>query len=141
MELEKLDSNFEPLIIAICCNWCSYAGADLAGVSRLQYPSNIRIIRVMCSGMVHPNLVINALTKGADGVIMCGCHPGDCHYQEGNLTAQKRAEGIFLMLDDFGIEKERYRLEWISASEGIKFAQVMREFTEEVKKLGPNQYK
>lgn len=141
MELEKLDSNFEPLIIAICCNWCSYAGADLAGVSRLQYPSNIRIIRVMCSGMVHPNLVINALTKGADGVIMCGCHPGDCHYQEGNLTAQKRAEGIFLMLDDFGIERERYRLEWISASEGIKFAQVMREFTEEVKKLGPNQYK
>jgi F420-non-reducing hydrogenase iron-sulfur subunit len=141
MELEKLDSNFEPLIIAICCNWCSYAGADLAGVSRLQYPSNIRIIRVMCSGMVHPNLVINALTKGADGVIMCGCHPGDCHYQEGNLIAQKRAEGIFLMLDDFGIERERYRLEWISASEGIKFAQVMREFTEEVKKLGPNQYK
>jgi len=141
MELEKSDSKFEPLIIAICCNWCSYAGADLAGVSRLQYPSNIRIIRVMCSGMVHPNLVINALTKGADGVIMCGCHPGDCHYQEGNLTAQKRAEGIFLMLDDFGIERERYRLEWISASEGIKFAQVMREFTEEVKKLGPNQYK
>ncbi len=141
MELEKSDSKFEPLIIAICCNWCSYAGADLAGVSRLQYPSNIRILRVMCSGMVHPNLVINALTKGADGVIMCGCHPGDCHYQEGNLTAQKRAEGIFLMLDDFGIEKERYRLEWISASEGIKFAQVMREFTEEVKKLGPNQYK
>jgi F420-non-reducing hydrogenase iron-sulfur subunit len=141
MELEKSDSKFEPLIIAICCNWCSYAGADLAGVSRLQYPSNIRILRVMCSGMVHPNLVINALTKGADGVIMCGCHPGDCHYQEGNLTAQKRAEGIFLMLDDFGIERERYRLEWISASEGIKFAQVMREFTEEVKKLGPNQYK
>jgi F420-non-reducing hydrogenase iron-sulfur subunit len=141
MELEKSDSLFEPSILAICCNWCSYAGADLAGVSRLQYPPNIRIIRVMCSGMVHPNLVINALTKGADGVIMCGCHPGDCHYQEGNLTAQKRAEGIYLMLDDFGIERERYRLEWISASEGIKFAQVMREFTEEVKKLGPNQYK
>lgn len=141
MELDKSDSPFEPSIIAICCNWCSYAGADLAGVSRLQYPPNIRIIRVMCSGMVHPNLVINALTKGADGVIMCGCHRGDCHYQEGNLIAEKRAEGIFLMLDDFGIERERYRLEWISASEGIKFAQVMREFTEEVKKLGPNQYK
>jgi F420-non-reducing hydrogenase iron-sulfur subunit len=129
------------LIIAICCNWCSYAGADLAGVSRLQYPPNIRIVRVMCSGMVHPNLVINALTKGADGVIMCGCHPGDCHYQEGNLKAEKRAEGIALMLDDFGIERERYRLEWISASEGIRFAQVMREFTEEIKKLGPNQYR
>lgn len=141
MELEKSDSLFEPSILAICCNWCSYAGADLAGVSRLQYPPNIRIIRVMCSGMVHPNLVINALTKGADGVIMCGCHLGDCHYQEGNLTAQKRAEGIFLMLDDFGIERERYRLEWISASEGIKFAQVMREFTEVIRKLGPNQYK
>jgi F420-non-reducing hydrogenase iron-sulfur subunit len=141
MELEKSETGFEPLIIAICCNWCSYAGADLAGVSRLQYPPNIRIVRVMCSGMVHPNLVINALTKGADGVIMCGCHPGDCHYQEGNLKAEKRAEGIALMLDDFGIERERYRLEWISASEGIRFAQVMREFTEEIKKLGPNQYR
>jgi F420-non-reducing hydrogenase iron-sulfur subunit len=141
MELEKSESAFEPSIIAICCNWCSYAGADLAGVSRLQYPPNVRIVRVMCSGMVHPNLVINALTKGADGVIMCGCHLGDCHYQEGNVRAESRAEGILLMLDDFGIERERYRLEWISASEGIKFAQVMREFTEEIRKLGPNQYK
>ncbi len=132
---------FEPLIIAFCCNWCSYAGADLAGVSRLQYPPNVRIIRVMCSGMVHPNLVIDARTKGADGVIMCGCHPGDCHYLEGNLKAQKRAEGIYLMLDDLGIERERFRLEWVSASEGIKFAQVMREFTEEIKRLGPNPFK
>ncbi len=95
-------------MLAICCNWCSYTGADLAGVSRLQYPPNVRIIRVMCSGMVHPNLVINALTKGADGVIMCGCHPRDCHYQEGNLKAQKRAEGITLMLEDFGLEPERF---------------------------------
>lgn len=104
------NAEFEPLIIAFCCNWCSYAGADLAGVSRQQYPPNVRVIRVMCSGMVHPNLVINALTKGADGVIMCGCHPGDCHYLEGNLKAEKRAEGIFLMLEDFGLENERFRL-------------------------------
>ena len=135
------DGRFEPLVLAFCCNWCSYTGADLAGVSRLQYPPNVRIIRVMCSGMVHPNLVINALTKGADGVIMCGCHPGDCHYQEGNLKAQKRAEGITLMLDDFGIEPERFRLEWVSASEGIRFAQLMDQFTEEIRKLGPSPYR
>lgn len=132
---------YDPLILAFCCNWCSYAGADLAGVSRQQYPPNVRIIRVMCSGMVHPNLVINALTKGADGVIMCGCHPGDCHYQDGNLKAQKRADAIFLMLEDFGLERERFRLEWISASEGIRFAEVMRQFTDEVGKLGPSPYK
>lgn len=135
------DGRFEPLVLAFCCNWCSYTGADLAGVSRLQYPPNVRIIRVMCSGMVHPNLVINALTKGADGVIMCGCHPGDCHYQEGNLKAQKRAEGITLMLEDFGIEPERFRLEWVSASEGIRFAQLMDQFTEEIRKLGPSPYR
>ena len=88
-----------------------------------------------------PNLVINALTKGADGVIMCGCHPGDCHYIDGNLKAQKRADAIFLMLEDFGLERERFRLEWVSASEGIKFAEVMRQFTEEVQKLGPSPYK
>ena len=132
---------YDPLILAFCCNWCSYAGADLAGVSRQQYPTNVRIIRVMCSGMVHPNLVINALTKGADGVIMCGCHPGDCHYQDGNLKAQKRADAIFLMLEDFGLERERFRLEWVSASEGIRFAEVMRQFTEEVKNLGPSPYR
>lgn len=135
------NADFEPLIIGFCCNWCSYAGADLAGVSRLQYPPNVRIIRVMCSGMVHPNLVIEALTKGADGVIICGCHPGDCHYLEGNLKAQSRADAIYLMLDDFGIERERFRLEWVSASEGPRFAQVMREFTEQIKKLGPSPYR
>jgi F420-non-reducing hydrogenase iron-sulfur subunit len=132
---------FEPLIISFCCNWCSYAGADLAGVSRLQYPPNIRIIRVMCSGMVHPNLVIDALTKGADGVLICGCHPGDCHYKEGNLKAEKRAEAITLMLEDFGLEDERFRLEWVSASEGPRFAQVAREFTKKIKELGPSPYK
>ena len=132
---------FEPLIIALCCNWCSYTGADLAGTSRLQCPHNIRIIRVMCSGMVHPNLVIDALSKGADGVLMCGCHPGDCHYIEGNLIAEKRADAIFLMLEDLGIEPERYRLEWISASEGQRFAEVMRDMTEQVKALGPSPYR
>jgi len=135
------ENNFEPLIIGFCCNWCSYAGADLAGVSRLQYPPNIRIIRVMCSGMVHPNIVIDALTKGADGVLMCGCHPGDCHYLEGNLKAEARAEAIKLMLQDFGIEEERFRLEWVSASEGGRFAQVVTEMTEQIKQLGPSPYK
>jgi F420-non-reducing hydrogenase iron-sulfur subunit len=135
------NGKFEPLIVGFCCNWCSYAGADLAGISRLQYPPNVRIIRVMCSGMVHPNLVIDALTKGADGVIVCGCHPGDCHYIEGNLRAEKRAEAISLMLDDFGIERERFKLEWVSASEGPRFAQVMTDFTEQIKKLGPSSYR
>lgn len=135
------NNNFEPLIIGFCCNWCSYAGADLAGVSRLQYPPNIRIIRVMCSGMVHPNIVIDALTKGADGVLMCGCHPGDCHYQDGNLKAEARAEAIKLMLQDFGIEGERFRLEWVSAAEGTRFSQVVTEMVEKVKQLGPSPYK
>lgn len=132
---------FEPLIITFCCNWCSYAGADLAGVSRIQYPPNIRIIRVMCSGMVHPNLVMDALTKGADGVLMCGCHPGDCHYQEGNLKAEARADAIKLMMQDFGIEEERFRLEWVSASEGARFAQVVTDMVTQIKALGPSPFK
>ena len=132
---------YEPLIVAFLCNWCSYAGADLAGTSRIQYPPNVRVIRVMCSGMVHPNLVINALTKGADGVLMCGCHPGDCHYLEGNLRAEARGEAIDLMLVDFGLEPERYRLEWVSASEGDKFAKVVTEMVEQLKELGPSPYK
>jgi F420-non-reducing hydrogenase iron-sulfur subunit len=132
--------DFEPKILAFCCNWCSYAGADLAGISRLQYPPNIRIIRVMCSGMVHPNLVIDALTKGADGVLICGCHPGDCHYMEGNLRAEKRAEAIRLMVEDFGLEPERFRLEWVSASEASKFAKICQEMTDVLKKLGPSPY-
>ena len=135
------NEEFEPLIIGFCCNWCSYAGADLAGVSRLQYPPNMRIVRVMCSVMVHPNLVIDALTKGADGVIICGCHIGDCHYLEGNLKAENRKEAIELLLEDFGLEPERFRLEWISASEGPRFAEVMREMTEAVRELGPSPYK
>ena len=132
---------FEPLILSFCCNWCSYAGADLAGTSRAQYPTNIRIVRVMCSGMVHPNLVIDSLMKGADGVLICGCHPGDCHYIEGNLKTEKRAEAIDLMLEDFGLEPERFRLEWVSASEGQKFAGVVTEMVEQLKALGPSPYR
>jgi F420-non-reducing hydrogenase iron-sulfur subunit len=136
-----VEQEFEPVILALACNWCSYAGADLAGISRCQYPTNVRIIRVMCSGMVHPNLVIEALTKGADGVVMCGCHPGDCHYQDGNLKAERRAEAITLMLQDFGIEEERFKLAWVSASEGPQFAKLMTDFTEQIKRLGPSPYR
>ncbi len=136
-----MSDEFDPRIIAFCCNWCSYTGADLAGTSRLQYPSNVLIIRVMCTGMVHPNLIIEALTKGADGVVVCGCHPGDCHYLEGNLKAKNRAEALELLLEDYGLEAERFRLEWVSASEGPRFAQLMTEITDSVKTLGPSPYK
>ncbi|MFQ6015315.1 MAG: hydrogenase iron-sulfur subunit [Anaerolineae bacterium] len=132
---------YEPLLLAFCCYWCAYTGADLAGTSRIQYPPNVRIIRVQCSGMVHPNLVMDALTNGADGVLMCGCHPGDCHYREGNLRAEARADAIDLMLEDFALEPERFRLEWVSASEAARFAQVVREMVEELRKLGPSPYK
>jgi F420-non-reducing hydrogenase iron-sulfur subunit len=136
-----MTNEYEPVIIAFCCNWCSYAAADSAGTARLQYPPNVHIIRCMCSGMVHPNYVMNTLTQGkADGILMCGCHPGDCHYQDGNTRAEKRAEAIDLMMEDFGLEAERFRLEWISASEGPKFVQVATEMTQTLKELGPNPY-
>ena len=135
-----MPDDFQPKILAFCCNWCSYAGADLAGTSRIQYPPNARIIRVMCSGMIHPNLVIDALSKGADGVLICGCHLGDCHYLEGNVKTAARADAIRLMLEDLGIEPERFRLEWVSASEGGRFAEVMQEMIEAVRSLGPSPY-
>ena len=135
-----MSEEFEPKILAFCCNWCSYAGADLAGTSRIQYPPNARIIRVMCTGMIHPNLVIDALTKGADAVLICGCHIGDCHYLDGNKRAEARAEAIDLLLEDFGLEPERFRIEWVSASEGGRFAEVMREMIETVRSLGPSPY-
>lgn len=134
---EHVKKGFEPRIVAFCCNWCSYTGADLAGTSRMQYPSNVRIIRVMCSGMVHPEMIIRAFRKGADGVMICGCHIGDCHYIDGNQKTLNREEGIKLLLEDFGIEAGRFRLEWISAAEGQKFADTMKEMTEAVRKLGP----
>jgi F420-non-reducing hydrogenase iron-sulfur subunit len=134
METEK---SFEPRIVAFLCNWCSYAGADLAGVSRLQYPPNIRVIRVMCSGTVSPHHIIHAFQKGADGVLMAGCHIGDCHYLKGNYMTIKRAKFVDGLLNFAGYNPERLRLEWVSAAEGIKFAEVVREFTERIRKLGP----
>jgi len=132
-------NGFEPKIIGFLCNWCSYAGADLAGVSRIQYPPNIRIIRVMCSGRIDPAFVLEAFKDGADGVLVAGCHlPSDCHYISGNFKALRRITLLKEVLRDFGIEPERLRLEWISASEGDKFAAVVRDMVDEVKKLGPN---
>ncbi|MHB8157072.1 MAG: hydrogenase iron-sulfur subunit [Desulfocucumaceae bacterium] len=130
-------SIFEPKIIGFLCNWCSYAGADLAGVGRLQYPPNIRIIRVMCSGRVDATFVFKALADGADGVLISGCHPGDCHYSEGNYSTMRRYELMERVLEQLGVEKERVRLEWISAAEGHDFARVVNEFTETIRQLGP----
>jgi F420-non-reducing hydrogenase iron-sulfur subunit len=134
-------SEFEPKIIGFCCNWCSYAGADLAGVSRIQYPPNIRIIRVMCSGRVDPAFILEALAEGADGVLVAGCHPGDCHYIAGNYKTRRRVELTKRLLEQFGIEQERLRLEWVSAAEGARFAEVVRDFTSEIKELGPSPLK
>jgi F420-non-reducing hydrogenase iron-sulfur subunit len=133
-----MDSDeFEPLILGFACNWCAYAGADLAGTSRIQYPPNLRMIRVMCSGRVDPTFIMKAFSRGVDGVLIGGCHPGDCHYIEGNYKAQRRMRMLRKMLGDFGIEPERLKLEWVSASEGARFAQVVTEFTETIRKLGP----
>lgn len=130
-------ANFEPKIIGFLCNWCSYAGADLAGVSRLQYPPNVRIIRVMCSGRVDPQFVFKALAEGADGVLIAGCHPGDCHYVDGNYKTMRRFQLMKKVLAQLGVEDERVRLEWISAAEGNIFARVIQEFTEKLRQLGP----
>ena len=130
--------NFEPKIVAFCCNWCSYAGADLAGTSRIQYSPNIRVIRVMCSGRVNPLFVLKALSIGADGVLVLGCHPGDCHYIEGNYKTMRRIPLLKKMLKQLGIEEERVRLEWVSASEGAKFAEVTDGFTQAIKNIGPS---
>jgi F420-non-reducing hydrogenase iron-sulfur subunit len=129
--------NFEPRIVAFCCNWCSYAGADLAGTSRIQYAPNIRVIRVMCSGRVNPLFLLKALSIGADGVLVLGCHPGDCHYIEGNYKTMRRIPLLKKMLKQLGIEEERVRLEWVSASEGARFAEVTNDFTQTIRKLGP----
>ncbi len=135
-------NEFEPKIIGFLCNWCSYAGADLAGVSRIQYPPNIRIIRLMCSGRIDPAFILEAFKDGADGVLVAGCHlPSDCHYMSGNFKALRRINLLKRVLKDFGIEPERLRLEWISASEGDKFAAVVKSMVEDVKKLGPSPLK
>lgn len=120
-----MPSRFEPIIIGFLCNWCSYTGADLAGVARLQYPPNLRPIRVMCTGMVHPDLVMEAFSQGADGVVVMGCHPGECHYIEGNTKAAVRAKVISVILQDIGVDPNRFELKWISSAEGSVFAQLI----------------
>ena len=130
--------DFEPRIIAFLCNWCTYAGADLAGTSRLQYPPNVRIIRLMCSGALDPVYVIKALLEGADGVFIGGCHPGDCHYQNGNYKARRRVAILNKILEQTGFDPERVWLRWISASEGRLFADTMTELVETIRAKGPN---
>jgi F420-non-reducing hydrogenase iron-sulfur subunit len=129
---------FEPRIIAFLCNWCTYTGADLAGTSRLQYPPNVRIIRLMCSGAVDVSYILKPLLEGADGVLVGGCHPGDCHYQEGNYKARRRVAILDETLTAMGLEPERVLLRWISASEGGKFAETITGFTDRLRALGPN---
>ena len=136
IEKEKKTGEFEPRILCFCCNWCSYAGADLAGVSRFQYPSNIRIVRVMCSGRVDPAFILEAFKDGIDGVIVTGCHIGDCHYLKGNEFTRERFERFQEILKMMGLEK-RFKVVWISASEGKRFAEVITEFTDNIKKVGP----
>ncbi len=132
---------FEPRIVAFLCNWCTYTGADLAGVSRLKSPANIRVIRTMCSGRVDPTFIMKAFELGADGVLVGGCHPGDCHYSEGNYKTLRRIHMLKPMLQSFGIDNGRVRLEWISAAEGDKFQAVTTEFTETIRSLGPLNWK
>jgi F420-non-reducing hydrogenase iron-sulfur subunit len=129
---------FEPRIVGFLCNWCSYTGADLAGTSRIKYQPNVRVIRVMCSGRIDPTFVLRALADGADGVLICGCHPGDCHYSEGNYKAMRRYPLLKRLLADFGVEEERVRMEWVSASEGKVFADVVNDMTDQIRKLGPS---
>jgi F420-non-reducing hydrogenase iron-sulfur subunit len=138
MTLEKnTTKDWQPKIVAFFCNWCTYTAADLAGVSRLKHASNVRIIRVMCSGRVDPQFVLDAFTKGADGVLIGGCHPGDCHYIEGNYKALRRFQLFKRMIKEMGIEDDRLRLEWISASEGERVRVVVNDMVAKVKTLGP----
>jgi F420-non-reducing hydrogenase iron-sulfur subunit len=135
--VENTEKNWEPKILAFLCNWCSYAGADLAGISRMQYPTNIRVIRVPCSGRVNPYFIVKALQSGWDGVLVSGCHPGDCHYISGNLAARRRFAVLKDLLEYVGIEPGRVTFSWVSASEGDKFSKVVNEVVEKVKDLGP----
>jgi len=131
---------FEPKIVGFFCNWCSYTGADLAGTSRTKYPPNVRVIRIMCSGRVDERLILKAFALGADGVLVAGCHPGDCHYQKGNLNARRRVTGLKPFLEAIGIGGDRLRLEWISASEGPKVAETVNSFTQTITGLGPSPF-
>jgi coenzyme F420-reducing hydrogenase delta subunit len=136
-----MNEEFEPTIIAFFCNWCTYTAADLAGTSRLSYPPNVKIIRVMCSGMVDPKYVIKALLDGADGVLISGCNPGDCHYINGNFKARRRIKLLKEILPRFGFETERLRLTWIAASDGVLLAETLQELVAQIKALGPSQAK
>lgn len=134
----KSAPTWEPKVVAFLCNWCSYAGADLAGVSRIQYPPNVRIIRVPCSGRINPAFLLRALVNGADAVLVSGCHPGDCHYIQGNLVARRKFALLKALLQYAGIEPERVQFTWVSASEGGRFAAVIEKVVQEVRALGPN---
>ena len=136
-ELVNIGEQFEPRIVAFFCNWCTYLAADLAGTSRIKYAPNVRAVRVMCSGRVDPQFVLEAFEKGADGVLIGGCHPGDCHYQEGNYKALRRYELLRRLLNQMGIENERIRLEWISAAEGERVKTVINDMVEKLRALGP----
>ncbi len=133
--------DYQPRIVGFLCNWCSYAGADLAGTSRINYPPNIRVIRVPCSARVDPLLVVKSFQRGADGVMVAGCHPGDCHYTEGNYYARRRFALLRPLLEYLGLEGGRFRVEWVSASEGKRFSQVVSSFTEKLSQLGPREGK
>lgn len=132
------DETFEPKIVGFLCNWCSYAGADLAGTSRIKYSPNVRVIRVMCSGRVDPLFVLKAFEGGADGVLIAGCHPGDCHYQSGNYKTLRRMHIMKKMLEQYGIHPDRLRLEWVSAAESTRFASVVDDMTKTIRELGPS---
>ncbi len=133
--------DFRPKIVAFLCNWCAYTGADLAGTSRIHYAPNIRIIRIMCSGRIEPTFILKAFQQGADGVLVCGCHPGDCHYQEGNYKCLRRFKLLQKFTRQMGIEKDRLRLEWISASEGKQFAELVNDMTKTLLSMGPSKVK
>jgi len=137
----KSNESFEPRILAFLCTWCSYTGADLAGTSRRQYPPSFRTIRVMCSSRVDPLFIIDSFLKGADAILIAGCHPGDCHYQKGNYHARRRFALVSKIFENLGLESNRLKLSWISASEGEKFALVAKEYTKEIKEIGPNSAK
>ena len=137
----EIEKAFDPKLLVFCCNWCSYAGADLAGVSRLQMPPNFRVIRVMCSARVDPEFVLRAFERGADGVLVAGCHPADCHYIGGNYRTRRRIALLKMLIQQFGFDPDRLKLEWVSAGEGEKFQKVIVDFVDEVAKLGPNPLK
>jgi F420-non-reducing hydrogenase iron-sulfur subunit len=139
-DTKEVQTEFKPKILAFCCNWCAYAGADLAGVSRFQMPTDVRVIRVMCSGRVPPELIIRALANGLDGVMILGCHPGECHYSEGNYLTRRRAHILKKLLMYIGIEPERFQLRWVSAAEAAKYTAVVKEITDKITALGPNKW-